>query len=130
MKQGFFLITFFTCIISTQNFCINTKGSQIVNRSNKDDDQEAQIILANIAQMLASIGTISTDPQNPSVLGPQLAKIGISFIGILTEVFRNPELLNLEGVHGTKEFQLTEDMKKELESLVCRYSDLYIKRNQ
>ena len=54
----------------------------------EDDDLDGQVVLANVANMLGCIGMLSTDPYNPAVAGPNLAQIGISFINIITQIFK------------------------------------------
>lgn len=55
----------------------------------QNDDIDSQIVLASVSTMLHSLGTITTDPYNPVVLGPNLAQIGIGFINIIGQIFKN-----------------------------------------
>lgn len=89
-----------------------------------DDDIDGQVVLQNVASMLASLGTITTDPQNPVVLGPGLAQIGISFINIIAQIFKNmPEADEVTREHIALYFNnLPDQTKYELVQLVIEYA--------
>jgi hypothetical protein len=92
MKQ-LFLLSLISLSVSAQPIRLHLKSKpenpqSAAQAAIDDDDLDGQIVLANVANMLGTIGMISTDPHNPAVLGPGLAQIGISFINIVTQMFK------------------------------------------
>lgn len=82
-----------TTLFCMQNHCegLISKTSQsnpTASQSLEDDDVDAQVVLSNITQMLQSIGTISTDPKNPMVVGPHIASMATSFCNIVVQMFK------------------------------------------
>lgn len=94
-----------------------------------DDDEDAQVVLANVANMLYNIGTISTDPHNPAVVGPSIAQIGASFINIIAQVFKGMPIRG-EITHEQIEAyfrNLPQEVRDQLIALIVVYADLYHK---
>ena len=97
----------------------------------QDDDEDGQVVLANVANMLFNIGTISTDPHNLAVVGPSIASIGASFINIIAQVFKSmPHRGGAEITHEQVEDyfrNLPQETKEQLIALIVVYADLYHK---
>jgi hypothetical protein len=90
-----------------------------------DNDIDAKVVLANVANMLGCIGIISTDPHNPAVLGPGLANIGVSFINIVTQIFKShgfDDELTRARIE-TWFMSLSDETKKEIISLFITYAN-------
>lgn len=130
MKQ-LFLLTLLSLTACAKPIVIRTKQkpqkeqTQAAQAAIEDDDVDGQVVLANVANMLGCIGMISTDPHNPAVLGPGLAQIGMSFINIVTQIFKS---------HGFEDemtrarietwfIQLPDESKREIISLFITYAN-------
>lgn len=92
----------------------------------EDDDQDGIVVLANVANMLANLGAISTDPHNPKVLGPGIAQIGLSFINIIAQVFKDmPIDRAIIQEHIVQYFDnLPDQIKRQLIVLIIEYAQL------
>lgn len=90
-----------------------------------DEDEDEKVVLANIGNMLQSIGILSTDPANPAVAGPAIASFGMSFINILVQMFKG---IDIRGGHITHEQieqcfnNLPEKTKVKLVTLLILYA--------
>ena len=93
MMKHLFLLTLIGLTASAQPIVLHTKAKpqkdQAQEIEEEDDDEDGKIVLANVANMLGCIGMLSTDPYNPAVAGPSLAQIGVSFINIITQIFKS-----------------------------------------
>lgn len=91
----------------------------------QDDDEDGKVIVANVANMLQGIGILSTDPYNPAVAGPVFVQIGMSFINILTQVFKGMHIrgdITHEQVEAYFK-NLPEETKLELYAMLVAYAD-------
>jgi hypothetical protein len=133
MKQ-LLIISLFSIAASAQPIVLHTKAkppkqepiqSAVQTAAVEDDDDvDGQVVLANVANMLGCIGMLSTDPYNPAIAGPSLAQIGVSFINIITQIFKShgfdDELTRAR--LETWFMQLPDQTKKELISLFIQYA--------
>ena len=133
MKQLFLLILI-SCSISANPIVLHTKAKppkenpqtqSSATAEIDDDDTDGKVVLANVANMLGCIGMLSTDPYNPAVAGPSLAQIGVSFINIITQIFKshgfNEELTRAH--IQTWFMELSDDQKTELINVFIQYAD-------
>ncbi len=104
-----------------------TPANASQNQQEDDDDFDGQVVLANVAHMLTNLGTITTDPYNPAVVGPGLAQIGVGFINIIAQIFKSmPQDQEITREHIASYFNnLPDETKVELTQLVMVYADLY-----
>jgi hypothetical protein len=95
----------------------------------EDDDLDAKVALATVASMAEAIGFISTDPYNPMVLGPGIAKISISVINMITQMFKSlTHDQEITREHVEQYFdKLPEETKLQLIKFVILFADLYRK---
>lgn len=131
MKHGLHLLlclSLYTLSIQSSN-STNNQATQSKPNQPLDDDIDGQVVLANVAIMLNSLGTISTDPHNPAVLGPNLAQIGIGFLNIITQIFKNIPLNDeITDQHMEEYFScLSPETKNQLLSLLLPSVNAYRK---
>lgn len=131
MKQIFLLTLVSITLSAHQPIVLHTKAkpqkeqhAPAAAQAVDDDDIDGQVVLANIANMLGCIGMLSTDPYNPAVAGPSIAQIGVSFINILTQVFKSNGLeTELTRTQIENWFEnLSNETKIELIDLLLRYA--------
>ncbi len=132
MKQ-LLLLSLITIGASAQPIRIHLKKPKpkpapvVVEVEEEDDDVDGQVVLANVANMLGCIGMLSTDPHNPAIAGPAIAQIGISFINIVTQVFKNHGLDlddQITRAHVQNWFiNLPDQVKIEIINLFIEYSN-------
>lgn len=90
-----------------------------------DDDEDEKVVLANIGNMLQSIGTLSTDPANPAVAGPAIASFGMSFVNILVQMFKGIDIRGGQITHEQIEQwfkNLPESTQQKLVTLLIIYA--------
>ena len=106
---------------------LERKAAEPINQKEKseDDDIDAQVVIANVASMLQSIATISTDPNNPKIVGPNIAQIGIGFLNILGQMFKSGPIRanDLHEEIGQYFDALSDEVKEKLIALVITYAD-------
>ena len=80
-------------ILAQEDFFLRKKPKPapiIIEEDDEDDDDEdAQVVLANIGNMLQSIGMLSTDATNPAIAGPAIASFGMSVVNIIVQMFKS-----------------------------------------
>ena len=91
------------------------------------DDEDGTVILANMANMLCGLATVSINPHDPAVFGPGIAQIGISFINILAQVFKSMPMRGQITRHDIECYfkNLSDEVKIKLITLLLTYADLY-----
>ena len=125
MKALFFLLAFAFFGVNAQELVTKKPQEPVTQKESKDDDIDAQVVIANVASMLQSIATISTDPDNPQVVGPNIAQIGIGFLNILGQMFKSGPIRanDLHEEIGQYFDVLSDETKEKLIALVITYAD-------
>ena len=92
------LLTILNGAIIAQPIVLRAKSKQQQNQVSaqsckvQEDDQDEKVVLANVANMLQSIGVLSTDPQNPVIAGPAIASFGMSVVNIIVQMFKSVDM--------------------------------------
>lgn len=98
------------------------------NDYDEDDDEDEQVVLANIGNMLQSIGMLSTDPTNPAIAGPAIVSFGASVVNIIVQMFKSIDIRRGEITHEQIEQwfnKLPEKTKIELITIMIAFAETY-----